>query len=1069
MLKHFYRCCRLIGAFLLAAATLSLGGCQAAPESVAQPSDVLLPFASSQIKPPPSGRNPLPLRAKSSQRLAAQKSYFSLLAKGGAPNKAKMLGPGATPLEAGIKDLRAGPIPHLVLELSSNQRVVLETRALSLGGDTVLHLWSRKEEKQVAFDDDGGDQQGASLLRFTAPPGGGIYLVLLRAYATEDDGLCDLMQDGRVVRRQVTFGGSDLPVAAGRLLQTVLLNDRQGNEPWPPSPRAATDTLLLLVSIADGSLQALDDDSGVEMGSRLTVTGTAGALAVVGAFGRGDGGSARLVVNDTPQGDADGDGLGDGLEQAICTCASAQEKACGFDCATTATPQDTDGDGLSDAEEVLGVDHFQFPQLLVRWGASPRHKDLFVEVDPADWTDTKETPPLKHYGRTPSAEDSHTAARVFAALTNMRNPDGAEGIRLHLDVGHDCGLLPSGIDEVCGNLCAWGPDGKRQCGATGYAGPTVNRRDSLAPGRLHRFHLAVADCLVAGSAPVYSDTLDFDCDRFSAMVHELGHNLGLARHYGTVQTGGGNCKPNYPSLMNYAFSDRFRGTQEMRFSNGSLVGKGNLNSRDLRETIPFGGDNAEVAWLATRPFFYDLYDCKSPGVGCKVDFNRDGRLDASVRAYISPMPNYGWICENVHGNAQNSENLEGLINASGPAAAELPRQQPGGSTTASALHVFAPAREGQGAALHMNHTFARYGKWLGWNKISGPLLRADTQPAAITLTEGSSQRIWVFVTTGGTDSIRFFTVDSAGTVSATQVVPGQPTSLRARDVSVALWQGDLLLVTRDDNPMGGDRVFLTRRSTAGWASSFTPLTAEGFPLRSTVTPAMAAGPDSRLYVVTGDPDPPLFTGPFGRLHLYSFSGTGMPKDLEDEELNGLRFEDGVPDLQHVPWARPAMVFVPHLDGKGAPLSGGRGYLSLWWNRGTRARYLWTWGRLDSTGADFTLGRWHHYEAYGYTDAVAWSGPALALREGARLAAFISQSDLFPGMVRYIPHADGIPDQDIVFRDYDDRPVLRGGLCPSLNWDCPQRCKQLTLPCSKGTTDKALSAPPCRLPRWGEDD
>jgi len=75
-------------------------------------------------------------------------------------------------------------------------------------------------------------------------------------------------------------------------------------------------------------------------------------------------------------------------------------------------------------------------------------------------------------------------------------------------------------------------------------------------------------------------------------------------------------------------------------------------------------------------------------------------------------------------------------------------------------------------------------------------------------------------------------------------------------VSVTERNGDLLLAVRDDAGDGGDRVYLTRHTPAGWSKAFVGLGAEGKPLRSTVTPALAAGPNGRLYVLTGDPDPP---------------------------------------------------------------------------------------------------------------------------------------------------------------------------------------------------------------------
>jgi hypothetical protein len=37
------------------------------------------------------------------------------------------------------------------------------------------------------------------------------------------------------------------------------------------------------------------------------------------------------------------------------------------------------------------------------------------------------------------------------------------------------------------------------------------------------------------------------------LPHELGHNLGL-RHWGTDEAGRAHSKPNYPSIMSYAYT-----------------------------------------------------------------------------------------------------------------------------------------------------------------------------------------------------------------------------------------------------------------------------------------------------------------------------------------------------------------------------------------------------------------------------------------------------------------------------------------------------------------------------------
>jgi hypothetical protein len=90
--------------------------------------------------------------------------------------------------------------------------------------------------------------------------------------------------------------------------------------------------------------------------------------------------------------DADGDGLGDRLEAALGTCGSAAASASGVACATVADPRDTDGDGLWDSWEVLGVVPWRLDSTgavvlgteyvpLQMWGANPLHKDIFIEVD----------------------------------------------------------------------------------------------------------------------------------------------------------------------------------------------------------------------------------------------------------------------------------------------------------------------------------------------------------------------------------------------------------------------------------------------------------------------------------------------------------------------------------------------------------------------------------------------------------------------------------------------------------------------------------------------------------------
>ena len=371
---------RAIGSLMV----VGLGACQAPPPRVAEVDPGSRPFLSSQAKPPAPARPDLEPVAGSAQRLMAQAAFFQGRGALDPRAKAAALGPIGPAIDVGQRDLRAGPISLLPLTLAAGQRVTVQTRDLSEGGDTVVHLFWREGDREVAFDDDGGQEAGASMFSHVAERAGA-YVILIRAYATGDEGRCDLLVDGELKLRGAPFGGSSVPVAPGRTLQVVLLNDGQAQDPWPPTRHAATDTLLLVVDGETGALAQLDDDSGVELGSALQAG--AGQVAIIGAPHPASAGSARLVVNDVASGDMDGDGLGDRLEQELCLCSGGLVEACGFNCTGEVNPQDTDGDGVSDGEEVLGAERPGFPQLLPRWGANPRHKDLWVEIDLAQWTD----------------------------------------------------------------------------------------------------------------------------------------------------------------------------------------------------------------------------------------------------------------------------------------------------------------------------------------------------------------------------------------------------------------------------------------------------------------------------------------------------------------------------------------------------------------------------------------------------------------------------------------------------------------------------------------------------------
>jgi hypothetical protein len=113
------------------------------------------------------------------------------------------------------------------------------------------------------------------------------------------------------------------------------------------------------------------------------------SLVVVGSPPDRPGGRVRVARNDValPEHDPDGDGAMNSRPPSE-PCSVRAGIRGGFNCACAADARDTDGDGISDGWEVSGrrlylrlsppmFDYVPLP----KWGADPRHKDLFVEVD----------------------------------------------------------------------------------------------------------------------------------------------------------------------------------------------------------------------------------------------------------------------------------------------------------------------------------------------------------------------------------------------------------------------------------------------------------------------------------------------------------------------------------------------------------------------------------------------------------------------------------------------------------------------------------------------------------------
>lgn len=290
---------------------------------------------------------------------------------------------------------------------------------------------------------------------------------------------------------------------------------------------------------------------------------------------------------------------------------------------------DTDGDGLSDKLETEGYDADGDGKPEVDYkamGADPNHKDLFVEMDYMP-------------GELATEEELDRIVDTFKTL-KVDNPDGKEGITLHLDAGnarskkYDLGggnqiphrPLSTDMGENGAfssirnrnmdahrknsgfNYMIWGDyqineRGNRSSSGLGYVG---------APG----FMVTVGKTYWKGTPQAMSSI------RVGTFIHELGHNLGLY-HGGTDDVNG---KPHYYSVMNYRYQltgiPRADGTRSFGYLQEDMP---TLDERSLDERAGFGPQAAGYLYTYTNRHGHTV---NVPADG-PIDFNRNGRIDAA--------------------------------------------------------------------------------------------------------------------------------------------------------------------------------------------------------------------------------------------------------------------------------------------------------------------------------------------------------------------------------------------------------------------------------------------------------
>lgn len=214
---------------------------------------------------------------------------------------------------------------------------------------------------------------------------------------------------------------------------------------------------------------------------------------------------------------------------------------------------DSDGDGLLDTWEAAGGgidgDNDGTPDLnLHTLGARPDHKDLFVEIDRG---------PIQDF-------PTSVVRRVVDAFADapVDNPDGTTGIRLHLI--RDETNLPIPVQSFPDG--SW-PDSFDTLKTQHFGTPAERANPAVIAAKRRAFRYCIVfnrNNGISGIAEIAGNDMavffgnnryhdgfrDLD-DKAILFMHEFGHALGL-RHGGADNI---NCKPNYPSVMNYSLAD----------------------------------------------------------------------------------------------------------------------------------------------------------------------------------------------------------------------------------------------------------------------------------------------------------------------------------------------------------------------------------------------------------------------------------------------------------------------------------------------------------------------------------
>lgn len=546
------------------------------------------------------------------------------------------------------------PIYTRFFNLDPNETYSWRMHNLTAGSESIMRLFRMdvsltqgytESATEVANGFTGSGGTAESEITNFSPDTSGTYLLVVHSPYSFLDGIGDLsFNGGAIVYLNVAFGG--------RMNYTCRLKDGEKvHTVYEPAPDGADRHQLLVANSVYSDGYFFGGDSNGRRGVDYTHQGASTNqynVAYVASYNAYSGAISH-VWNDAND-DDDGDGLGNLLEESIGTCPNHNYGTytnSGWPC-WTYDSRDTDGDGLSDYEELFGVTEHKctsFPYFtcyyestpLRWWGADPLHKDVFVEVDYEEGVLASGENVLFDNRKLNWAQN-YQGFFLAGSASEVGNPSGLNGIHLHLDVeGTDNGGLASGNNPVL----MFDSGESEQLDEDACKGKEYRdrRTDSQRSQRHRLFHY---QCMRPSWGGGQEWKLAFRSGRSSRIsAHELGHSL-LLGHGGFEHLNG---KPNYYSLMNYAFQNTAPGF--------SLDVMAPLNPTSLCETAGVGSPNTSTHLEGAHGFSVAADD-----VG--VDWNRDG-VFSSCSVPVSGSIN--WTGAGNHAHTQATAEIHQMTNA----------------------------------------------------------------------------------------------------------------------------------------------------------------------------------------------------------------------------------------------------------------------------------------------------------------------------------------------------------------------------------------------------------------------